>query len=91
MPRVALSPEQKKMHKVKILAEWVYGRMHSKKMSQDDLAKALNITRQALSIRLNPKTYEKNNRSDPFTYGDLLILFKILDATPEEKERLMTL
>lgn len=91
MPRVALSPEQKKKYKVKDLTEWIVGKMHSKGLHQEDMAKALNITQAAFSTRINPKTYEKNKRADPFKYGDLLILFSILEATPEEKERLLTL
>lgn len=91
MPRVALSPEQKKIYKVKDLAGWIDGRMHSKGLNQEDVAKVLNISQEAVSTRLNPKTYEKNERADPFKYGDLLILFKILEVTKEEKEWLMTL
>ena len=60
-------------------------------LAQADIAKALNISQEAVSIRLNPKTYERNIRADPFRYGDLLIIFKLLEATPEEKERLLTL
>ena len=91
MPRVALSLEQQKRNKIKILIEWIDGRMHSKGLKQEDVAKELNITQEAFSIRMNPKTYEKNKRADPFSFGDLLILFNILEATPEEKERLTTL
>lgn len=91
MPRVALSMEQKKRNRIKYLAEWIDGRMHSKRMTQKDIAKALNISQAALSERLNPKTYEKNERSDPFKFGDLLIIFNLLEATQEEKERLLTL
>ncbi|MCI9141868.1 MAG: helix-turn-helix domain-containing protein [Lachnospiraceae bacterium] len=91
MPRVALSREQQKRNKIKILIEWIDGRMHSKGLKQEDVAKELNITQEAFSMRMNPKTYEKNKRADPFKFGDLLILFNILEATPEEKERLTTL
>nr|WP_300842337.1 helix-turn-helix transcriptional regulator [uncultured Acetatifactor sp.] len=91
MPRVALCPEQRKRNKIKALIEWIDGRMHNKGLTQEDVAKELNITQEALSTRLNPKTYEKNKRSDPFKFGDLLILFNILEATPEEKDRLTTL
>lgn len=91
MPRMALSPEQRKKHKVKDLAGWIDGRMHNKGLTQKDIAKALNISQEAVSIRLNPKTYEKNKRADPFKYGDLLIIFNLLEATQEEKERLLTL
>ena len=91
MPRVALCPEQRKRNKIKALIEWIDGRMHNKGLTQEDVAKELNITQEALSTRLNPKTYEKNKRSDPFKFGDLLILINILEATPEEKDRLTTL
>lgn len=91
MPRAALSQEQKKVYKVKDLAGWIERRMCSKKLKQEDVAKALNITQEAFSTRLNPKTYEKNKRADPFKYGDLLILFRLLEVTAEEKEWLLTL
>ncbi len=91
MPRVALSPEQKKIYKVKDLAGWIDGRMRSLKLSQKDVAESLGITQSALSTRLNPNTYKNNKRADPFKYGELLILFRLLQATPEEKDRLLTL
>lgn len=91
MPRVALCTEQRKRNKIKALIEWIDGRMHNKGLKQEDVAKELNISQPAFSTRMNPKTYEKNKRADPFSFGDLLILFNILEATPEEKTRLMTL
>lgn len=91
MPRVALSMEQRRRNRIKYLAEWIDGRMHSKKLTQADVAKELNISQEALSARLNPKTYEKNKRADPFKFGDLLILCKILEATDEEILHLMKL
>lgn len=91
MSMTALGQEQKRRNKIKYLTEWIDGRMHRMRLTQEDVARELNITQEALSTRLNPKTYEKNKRADPFKYGDLLILFKILEATPEEKERLLTL
>lgn len=91
MPRVAIGQEQKRQYKVQDLAVWIDGKMHSKGLNQEDMAKALNITQAAFSARMNPKTYKNNKRSDPFKYGDLLIIFNILGATTEEKERLMTL
>lgn len=91
MPRAPLSPEQKKRYKIKDLAGWIDGRMHSLGLKQEDMAKALNITQAAFSTRINPKTYEKNKRADPFKYGDLLIIFNLLEATQEEKKRLLTL
>lgn len=91
MPRVALTQEQKRECKVKDLAGWIVGKMHMLGLNQEDLAEPLGITREAFSSRVNPKTYKKNKRADPFKYGDLLIIFNVLEATPEEKERLLTL
>lgn len=91
MPRVALSLEQRKRNKIKDLTEWIDGRMHSMGLEQEDVARELNISQEALSARLNPKTYAKNKRADPFKYGDLLVLFKLLDASDEEILRLMRL
>lgn len=91
MPRVALSPEQKRKHKTRDLIRWVSGRMRSLGLRQEDVARKINISQGALSVRLNPKTYERNRNSDPFSFGELLVLFDVLEATPEEKQRLMTL
>lgn len=89
--RVAFTLDQKREYKIKWLIEWIYGRMHGLNLTQEDVARKLNISQAALSTRLNPKTYEKNKRSDPFGYGDLLILCEVLEATPAEKEELLTL
>ena len=78
--------EQKRIYKVRDLAGWINGRMHVLGLKQEEVARELGIKQAALSMRLNPETYKKNKRADPFKYGDLLILFKILKATEEEKE-----
>lgn len=83
--------EQKRRNRVRYLAEWIDGRMHDKGLTQEDVAKELNISQEAFSTRLNPKTYEKNKKADPFKFGDLLIIFIVLGATPDEMQRLFTL
>ncbi|MDE6567941.1 MAG: helix-turn-helix domain-containing protein [Lachnospiraceae bacterium] len=88
MPRVTIN---KKQYKIKDLAGWIEGKMHSRGLKQEDVARELGISQSSLSVRLNPKTYEKNRRADPFSYGDLLVLFDILDVTKEEREWLLTL
>lgn len=88
MPRVAI---KKKDYMIKDLAGWIDGRMHSLGLSQEDVARELGITQAALSARLNPKRYESGIAKDPFSYGNLLTLFKLLEATDEEKQRLLTL
>ena len=81
MPRVAIN---KRKYMIADLPGWIAGRMRRKRMRQVDLAKQLDISQPALSARLL-------NENDVFTYGDLLILFKELDATDEEILRLMKL
>ena len=92
MPRVKpLTTEQKRERKVLGLTEWIDGRMHSRKLTQTAMAMALGISQQAFSNRLNPEKYRTGEIKDPFSYGDLLVIFRLLEATPEEKERLLTL
>ncbi len=83
MPRVAI---KKKDYMIADLPSWIVGKMYTKGLKQKDLANLLGITPQAFSFRLR-----KNGRGDPkdvFSYGDLLTLFKALDATDEEILRL---
>lgn len=91
MPRIALTIEQKRRSKIVGLAEWINGRMRMLGLRQSDLAKALNITQAAVSNKLRASTYKDNKNADPFSYGELLILFDLLGATPEERSRLMTI
>lgn len=89
MSRVALIPEQKKDYMVADLITWIVGKMRTQKIRQEDVARELGITQGALCIRFQR---DKNGKfKDVFSYGDLLILFKLLDATDEEKQRLLTL
>ncbi len=88
MPRV---DSKKKEYMIKDLPGWIAGRMHSKGLTQEDVAKELGISQVALSVRLNPKKYKNGTVKDPFSYGNLLVLFKLLDVTDEEKQRLLTL
>lgn len=86
MPRIAA---KRKDYMIKDLNVWIVGKMHLMKIRQSDMAAALGITQQALSSRLNVK--EGENPKDAFSYGDILTIFKMLDATDEEKQRFMTL
>lgn len=83
MPRIHT---KKKEYMIGDLPGWIIGRMYIKGLKQKDLAELLGITPQAFSARLH-----KDGKGDPkdvFTYGDLLTLFKALDATDEEILRL---
>lgn len=88
MPRVTI---KNKDYMIQDFTGWVRGRMHALGIQQEDLAAELGISQQALSNRLNVKNYKSKKTKDPFTYGDVLTLFKVLGATAEEKERLLTL
>lgn len=81
MPRVAIN---KKKYMIADLPGWIVGRMHKKKMRQVDLAREIGLKQPALSSRLASDI-------DSFSYGDLLTLFKVLDATDEEILKLMRL
>lgn len=84
MPRVQI----KKMdYKKKDLKTWITGQIHTHGLKQEDVARELGITQQALSSRLKPQ--KKGKESDPFRYGDLLVLFKLFDTTDEEKLHLL--
>ena len=89
MPRVALSPEQKRDYMVNDLPYWFEKEARKKGLRQKDLAKALGITPQAWNDRKKPMLSGKPK--DSFGYGDMLILFQLLNATDEEILRLMQL
>lgn len=80
MPRIHT---KKKDYMIADLPGWIVGRMYTKGLKQKDLADLLGITPQAFSYRLR-----KKGSKDLFTYGDLLTIFKALDATDEEILRL---
>lgn len=91
MSRVALTTEQKIDSKKLYLAGWIVGQMHNLGLKQNEVAKELGISQPSLSTRLNPDEYKKSNIKDPFSYGDLLVLFKLFDTPLEEVGRLMRL
>ena len=53
-----------------------------------DLAAAIDFTPQAFGQRLKKKD---GKRKDTFSYGELLALFKFLDVSGEDKQKLLTL
>ncbi len=88
MPRVTIN---KKDYKIKDLPGWIVGRMHVLGLKQEDIARELGLSQSAVSTRLNKKKYESGEVKDPFSYGELLTLFQVLEATDEEKNHLLTL
>ena len=79
MPRVRF---YKKNYMVKDLKEFIIGRMRTLGLTQEQIGKEINISQSSFSQRLNKSL---------FSYGDLLTLFKKLNATDEEILRLMKL
>ncbi len=88
--RTALSTEQKKDYMVTDLPYWFEKEAWKrKKLYIKDLAKALGITPQAWNGRKKPMLNGKPK--DSFSYGDMLILFKLLDIPEDEMLKIMTL
>ncbi len=77
MPRVSIN---KKKYKVSDLSKWIVGKMYELNMTQSDLSEMLGITQPAVSNRL---------KKGLFSYADMLILLKELQATDEEILRFM--
>ena len=83
MGRTALTLEQKREYMVADLPFWFEKEAKKKGLHQKDLAEALGITPQAYNERKKKKS---NGRpKDVFSYGDMLILFKLLDVSKDEK------
>lgn len=71
MPRVH---GLKKKYMQDDLHEWIVGRMQHMKKSQDEMGQALDMTQPAFSWRLKDVN---------FTWKQLLVIFKELEATDE--------
>ena len=72
MPKVYLNDNERKSAR---LAKWVYGELKSRRMTQDDLAKELGVTRQAVGVKL---------RKCQFSYTDFLTIIGLFEPTADE-------
>lgn len=88
MPRVSIISVNRKQYMVDDLPFWLIKEARKKGLYQKDLAEAINITPQAFGNRLKKKNGKSN---DTFRYGELLVLFKFLDVSDEDKKKLLTL
>lgn len=79
MPRVSL---KKDTYMAKDLGKLVYGSMKLNNLSQADMGLKLGITGQWFGKKL---------KTGDFTYRELLIIFKTLGFSDEEKVKLLTL
>lgn len=79
MSKVTLLPE---VRKVETLREYLIGRMKVKGITQDHMAKELNITRKTLHDRMCNGT---------LTVIDLIQIFEMLETPSEKRVELLTL
>ena len=89
MPRIALSAEQKKDYMVSDLPYWFEKEAHKKGLRTKDLAIALGITPQSWNTRKKKKVNGKPK--DSFSYGDMLILFRLLETPEDARLKLLDL
>ena len=74
MPRVSIL---KKRYNERDLIAWIYTKKREQKITLEELAKALGITRQGLYLKL------REGQND-FTYPELMEIFRKLRATDDE-------
>lgn len=91
MPRVALSVEQKKKHKVKDFKGWVQMQMKLNCKTQADVGRVLGLSQPRISEMLAIPVKGKKVEEDPFSYGQVLLLCDFFEVDGDEKERLLTL
>lgn len=79
MPRISI---KKKEYNASDLCDWIYLKRRKVKISMEELAHELGMTRNTLYLKLN-------DNSAKFDYYQLMQIFKILKATDEEILRFM--
>ena len=77
MPRVYLNQQEKLNAK---LSRWVYGELKVRKMSQAQLAREMQISQQALSMKL---------KIARFTFEDLCTFIRVFKPETDDLERLL--
>lgn len=94
MPRTPLTKEQKMKYKLLDFKAWVHGQMKLNHLTQREVAKALGISQTKLNGMLktpDKKRKDEKIKPDPFTLGQIIILFELFETEPEERDRLLTL
>lgn len=79
MAKVTLLPEDRKTEEALIYLD---GMMNIRKITKDQMAKELNISRMTLYNRM---------RTGTLTYKDLLLMFDLLDVPQDKRSELLTL
>ena len=77
MPKVYLSSQEKLNSR---LAAWVYGELKIRQMTQKDLAKEMQISQQALNLKL---------RIARFTFEDLCTFIRVFEPSDDDLKRLV--
>lgn len=81
MPRVSI---KRKDYMIVDFSRWLVGKMREKNLRQVDVAKLLGIDQPGLSRRIQSGMKGR----DSFSQGQMITLFKELEATDEEILRL---
>ena len=79
MPKVCIN---KKQYKVNDIGSWVVSRLFKGRKRYEDLANALDMSRQAVYYKIHHNS---------FSYGDLLTIFEFFGCTDEEILQVMKL
>ena len=77
MPKIYADKYEKKIFSFR---RWFRGKCRMQGVTQEDLARKLDLTQSAISW----KTRVKGDNQTQITYKDLLVFFKELNATDEE-------
>jgi len=77
MPKVFLSENKRLTEK---FVAWVYGEMKVRKISQRQMAAELDISQQALSVKLKTKS---------LSFEDFLTIIRVLEPDERELDRLI--
>lgn len=80
MPKVTLNPLERKQWEIQ---RYIIGEMKLRNITQRDLANALGISQPAARYLIN--------NAGSISFSQLLIIFKVLDTSDEDRRRLTTL
>lgn len=93
MPRVALTAQQRREHKIIDLKGWIVKQMKLNGKRQADVAEALGLSTGRVSqmLKIPSKNDKDKVNPDPFSYGQLLMLCEFFNADDEERKKLLIL
>ena len=90
MPRVALGRDQRIAYKILDFKLWVREQMARNDMTQEDIGKVLGVSQGHVSQMLKIKKKQADRiKPDPFTLGQVLILFEMFGADEDVRKKLL--